>query len=122
MKDDKVCGRDGTSIKGFVAAAVSLTSVFLEMKRMEPVRYAFSFDEEFNCIGVPYPISHLKEHGFMADGCIIEEVTHMTVGTVSLSFASRKAEVVGKVIHSSLVPSKSCNVIEYTALIIPKIR
>lgn len=74
MKDDKVCGHNGISMKGFVAGAVLLTSVFLKMKRMESVRYAFSFDEEVDCIVVPYLTSHLKEHGFMTDGCITEEV------------------------------------------------
>lgn len=74
MQDDKVFGRDGTGMKGFVAVAVSLTSVFLKMKRMESVRYAFSSDEEVDCIGVPYLISHLKEHGIMAGGCITEKV------------------------------------------------
>lgn len=46
----------------------------------------------------------------------------MSVCTANTGFASGKVEVEGKVIHSSLVARKSCNVIEYTASIIPKIR
>lgn len=46
----------------------------------------------------------------------------MAVCTANTGFASRKVEVEGKVIRSSLVAGKSCNTIEYTASIIPKIR
>ncbi|CAJ1010324.1 putative Peptidase family M20/M25/M40/Peptidase dimerization domain containing protein [Leishmania naiffi] len=122
-KDGKLFGRGACDMKGFLAVVLALTPQFLAMKRVKPVHYAFSFDEEVGCTGVPYLIEHLKERGFKADACLIGEPTDMKVYVGSKGFAQWNVSVQGKAIHSSMaLMNTSCNAIEYAAQIITKVR
>ena len=122
-KDGKLFGRGACDMKGFLAVVLALTPTFLSMKRAKPVHYAFSFDEEVGCTGVPYLANYLKEKGFKADACIIGEPTDMRVYVSAKGFTQWNVTVHGKAIHSSMaLMNTSCNAIEYAAQIITKIR
>ncbi|GET90445.1 acetylornithine deacetylase-like protein [Leishmania tarentolae] len=122
-KDGKLFGRGACDMKGFLAVVLALTPQFLAMKRVKPVHYAFSFDEEVGCTGVPYLIEYLKERGFKADACLIGEPTDMNVYVGSKGFTQWNVSVQGKGIHSSMaLMNTSCNAIEYAADIITKVR
>jgi acetylornithine deacetylase len=122
-KDGKLHGRGACDMKGFLAVVLALTPQFLSMKRAKPVHYAFSFDEEVGCTGVPYLANYLKERGFKADACIIGEPTDMRVYVGSKGFTQWNVKVNGKAIHSSMaLMNTSCNAIEYAAQIITKVR
>ncbi|CAJ1990641.1 glutamamyl carboxypeptidase [Leishmania donovani] len=122
-KDGKLFGRGACDMKGFLAVVLALTPQFLRMNRVKPVHYAFSFDEEVGCTGVPYLIEYLKAHGFLADACLIGEPTDMNVYVGSKGFTQWSVSVQGKAIHSSMaLMNTSCNAIEYAAQIITKVR
>ncbi|KPA80529.1 glutamamyl carboxypeptidase putativemetallo-peptidase Clan MH Family M18 [Leptomonas pyrrhocoris] len=122
-KDGKLFGRGACDMKGFIAVALALTPQFLSMKRAKPVHYAFSFDEEVGCTGVPYLVNYLKERGFKADACIVGEPTDMRVYVSAKGFTQWNVSVHGKAIHSSMaLMNTSCNAIEYAAQIITKVR
>ncbi|CBZ23872.1 metallo-peptidase, Clan MH, Family M18 [Leishmania mexicana MHOM/GT/2001/U1103] len=122
-KDGKLFGRGACDMKGFLAVVLALTPQFLTMNRAKPVHYAFSFDEEVGCTGVPYLIEYLKERGFQADACLIGEPTDMNVYVGSKGLTQWSVSVQGKAIHSSMaLMNTSCNAIEYAAQIITKVR
>ncbi|KAK7201533.1 glutamamyl carboxypeptidase [Novymonas esmeraldas] len=121
-RDGKLYGRGTADMKGFIAVCLTLTPTFMKMKRTKPVHYAFSFDEEVGCAGVPYMTNWLKAQGFKADCCVVGEAS-FNVLTGSKGFSSWKVVVHGKAIHSSMaLMNTSCNAIEYAAQIIAKIR
>ncbi|KAG5490392.1 hypothetical protein JKF63_00512 [Porcisia hertigi] len=122
-KDGKLFGRGACDMKGFLAVVLALTPRFLAMKRSKPVHYAFSFDEEVGCTGVPYLITYLKDKGFKADACLVGEPTDMRVYIGSKGMSQWDVTVRGKAIHSSMaLMNTSCNAIEYAAQIVTKVR
>nr|AGT02770.1 acetylornithine deacetylase [Angomonas desouzai] len=122
-KDGKIFGRGTCDMKGFIAVVLALTPTFLKMKRSKPVHYAFSFDEELGCKGVPFLLDYLKENNFSADCCVVGEPTDMKVITGNKAAYGWSVDVHGKPIHTSLaLMNTSCNAIEHAAKIIVKIR
>ena len=121
-KDGKLYGRGTCDMKGFIAVCMALTPTFMKMKRVKPIHFAFSFDEEVGCAGVPFMTKWLKEKGFKADCCLVGD-GGFKVGTGSKGFSSWRVVVHGKAIHSSMaLMNTSCNAIEYAAQIITRIR
>lgn len=78
-KDGKLFGRGACDMKGFLAVALALTPTFHSLKRSKPIHFAFSYDEEVGCTGVPVLTNHLIDKGFRADCCLIGEPTDMKV-------------------------------------------
>ncbi|KAL7698269.1 glutamamyl carboxypeptidase [Lotmaria passim] len=121
-KDGKLYGRGTCDMKGFIAVCMALTPTFMKMKRVKPIHFAFSFDEEVGCAGVPFMTKWLKEKGFKADCCLVGD-GGFKVGTGSKGLSTWRVVVHGKAIHSSMaLMNTSCNAIEYAAQIITKIR
>ncbi|KPA74488.1 glutamamyl carboxypeptidase putativemetallo-peptidase Clan MH Family M18 [Leptomonas pyrrhocoris] len=121
-KDGKLYGRGTCDMKGFIAVCLALTPTFMKMKRVKPIHFAFSFDEEVGCAGVPFMTNWLKEKGFKADCCLVGD-GGFKVCTGNKGFSSWKVVVHGKAIHSSMaLMNTSCNAIEYAAQIVAKIR
>ncbi|CAD2213743.1 Peptidase family M20/M25/M40/Peptidase dimerisation domain containing protein, putative [Angomonas deanei] len=122
-KDGKIYCRGASDMLGFVAIVLALTPYFLETKRKKPIHYAFSYDEEFGCRGVPFLIDYLKKNNFEADACVVGEPTDMRVVTGHKGRTGWAVHVHGKPIHSSAaLMGTSCNAIEYASQIIAKIR
>ncbi|EPY36922.1 acetylornithine deacetylase [Angomonas deanei] len=122
-KDGKIYGRGTCDMLGFIAIVLSLTPHFLKMKRAKPIHYAFSFDEEFGCLGVPFLLDYLEKHQFTADACVVGEPTDMKVTTGNKGAFAWTVDVHGKPIHTSLaLMNTSCNAIEHAAKIIVKVR
>ncbi|KAK7201532.1 glutamamyl carboxypeptidase [Novymonas esmeraldas] len=121
-RDGKLYGRGTADMKCFLAVCLTLTPTFMKMKRTKPVHFAFSFDEELGCMGIPYMTKWLKAQGFKADCCLVGDGA-FEVGTGSKGLSSWRVIVHGKAIHSSMaLMNTSCNAIEYAAQIIAKIR
>uniref|UniRef100_A0A0A9ZEI0 Acetylornithine deacetylase n=1 Tax=Lygus hesperus TaxID=30085 RepID=A0A0A9ZEI0_LYGHE len=72
-KDGKLYGRGTCDIKGCLAVVLSLVPTFLKMQRLKPIHFAFSFDEEVSCLGLPLFINYLKEKQIKADWCFVGE-------------------------------------------------
>ncbi|EPY33480.1 acetylornithine deacetylase, partial [Strigomonas culicis] len=115
-------------MKGFLAVVLALTPTFLAMPRRAPIHYAFSYNEEVGCSGVPYLIRYLQKvevngKPFTADGCLVGEPTDMEVYIGNKGFFVWDVEVHGKPIHSSqAMMGTSCNAIDYAAQLVMKIK
>ncbi|EPY32206.1 acetylornithine deacetylase [Strigomonas culicis] len=115
-------------MKGFLAVVLALTPTFLAMPRRAPIHYAFSYNEEIGCLGVPYLIRYLQKvevngKPFTADGCLVGEPTGMKVNIGNKGICMWEVKVRGKPIHSSrAMLGTSCNAIDYAAQLVMKIK
>ncbi|KAG5471750.1 hypothetical protein LSCM4_03303 [Leishmania orientalis] len=73
VSDGNVGGHGGTGMKGFIAVALPLTSVYFEMKCSKLGHCSFSFGEEAGCVGVPCLISYVR-----VDYHVVEAAARMT--------------------------------------------
>ena len=55
----RLYGRGTTDMKGFIAVALSLLPEMLAEPLAVPIHFAFSFDEEIGCAGVPHLLAEL---------------------------------------------------------------
>ncbi|ESL05560.1 glutamamyl carboxypeptidase, partial [Trypanosoma rangeli SC58] len=122
-RDGKLYGRGTSDMKGFIAVCMSLAPELLRMKRVKPIHYALTYDEEVGCLGGKVLAEFLRDHNIKADGCIIGEPTEMRVVTGHKGAYRFRVCVHGKAAHSSLaLTSESCNAIDYAAKLVVKLR
>ncbi|PSC05318.1 acetylornithine deacetylase [Alsobacter soli] len=58
---DRLYGRGASDMKGFLAAALAAVPRLLALQPKSPIHFAFSYDEEAGCRGVPHLIARLGE-------------------------------------------------------------
>ena len=56
---DQLFGRAASDMKGFLAAALAALPAMAKMPLSRPIHFAFSYDEEAGCRGVPHMIARI---------------------------------------------------------------
>jgi acetylornithine deacetylase len=118
---DRLYGRGASDMKGFIAVILALIPQFKQMSLSKPIHFAFSYDEEVGCLGVPHLIADMKQKGILPSACIVGEPSEMKPIVAHKGINAFRCHVHGSAAHSSLVPN-GCNAIEYAAQLIVWIR
>jgi acetylornithine deacetylase len=116
----RLYGRGSADMKGFIGLVVSQTERFLAADLPHAIHYAFSFDEETGCFGVPHLIADLREAGLAPRLCIVGEPTGMVPAIAHKGVYRWRCCIKGKPAHSSLTP-KAVNAIEAGARLVAHI-
>lgn len=121
LKNDKVYGRGACDMKGFIAVVMALIPRLKEMNLDFPVHFAFSYDEEIGCLGVPSLIDKILELNYQPRACIVGEPTLMQPVVGHKGKYSYRCQIHGVAAHSSLT-NHGCNAIEHAANFISYLR
>ncbi|WP_137699569.1 acetylornithine deacetylase [Marimonas lutisalis] len=98
----RVYGRGTTDMKGFLAAMLSAAERAEGLK--QPLKLAFSWDEEIGCRGIPEMLAQIDETVGRPDICIVGEPTQMQVATGHKGKTALRAVARGEAGHSSDAP------------------
>ena len=109
-------------MKGYLAVVLSLVPNLVERRLDKPVHFAFSYDEEVGCKGVPGLLDHMVDRLPVTPmGCIVGEPTGMLVANGHKGKAGYRCTITGRSCHSAL-NHLGVNAVEIAAQIIAKLR
>ena len=97
----RLYGRGTTDMKGFIAVALSLLPEMLAEPLAIPIHFAFSFDEEVGCAGVPHLLAELGTELPQPAIALIGEPTEMRPVTAHKGIHGFVTTVRGRDGHSS---------------------
>ncbi len=100
-RDGKLFGRGTCDMKCFLAAAMAALPDIVAADLPVPVHFAFSYDEEVGCAGVPSLIRLLRKELPTPRAVIVGEPTDMKVVTAHKGVTAVSATITGKEAHSS---------------------
>jgi acetylornithine deacetylase len=121
-QNGQLFGRGTTDMKGFLAVALSFVPILAERRLEKPVHFAFSYDEEVGCKGVPSLLDHMAARLPVAPiGCIVGEPTGMRVANGHKGKAGYRCTITGRSSHSAL-NHLGVNAVEIAAEIVAKLR
>jgi len=100
-KDGKLFGRGTSDMKSFVAVCLAMAPEFVKLNLSKPIYFAFSYDEEIGCLGVPYLLDYMDANVPKPRLAIIGEPTLMQVVTAHKGVLSFETTVHGFEWHSS---------------------
>ncbi len=120
IRDSKLYGRGVTDMKGFVALCLSRMERILQADLPIPVHFAFSYDEEVGCLGVPKLLDRIKQRAIQPKACIVGEPTNLHPVRAHKGMFFKRCHVHGKSAHSSLV-NRGVNAVAAAAKIITKV-
>ena len=106
----RLYGRGTTDMKGFLAAAMAIVPEVAGERLERPLHFAFSYDEEVGCKGVPHMIEKIPSLCALPFGCIVGEPSGMTPILAHKGKAAARVSVEGTAGHSSR-PDLSLNAI-----------
>ncbi len=107
-------GRGTSDMKGFLAAALAALPELVSRQLSQPIHFAFSYDEEAGCRGVPHLIKRLPEFCAKPEGAIIGEPSNMRAICAHKGKAAARVEIRGRSGHSSR-PDQGLNAIHAMA-------
>jgi acetylornithine deacetylase len=107
---DHLFGRGTSDMKGFLAAALAALPAIAGTPLTRPIHFAFSYDEEAGCRGVPHLISRLPELCAKPIGAIIGEPSGLRAIRAHKGKAAARVEIRGRSGHSSR-PDQGLNAI-----------
>jgi acetylornithine deacetylase len=102
-RDGRLFGRGTADMKGFIACALAAVPDFLGAKLKTPIHFAFSYDEEVGCIGVPHLLHRLARDLPKPAAAIIGEPTMMRVVTGHKGLTAWRTVFTGVEAHSSRI-------------------
>lgn len=117
---NKLFGRGTSDMKGFLACALAALPVLAKQGLRQPVHFAFSYDEEAGCRGVPHLIAALPGLCARPLGAIIGEPSRMQAVRAHKGKAAARLEVTGRSGHSSR-PDLGLNAVHAMAGIVTQI-
>jgi acetylornithine deacetylase len=120
VQDGRLYGRGSADMKGFIGLVVAQTERYLAADLPHALHYAFTFDEELGCFGVPHLIADLREAHLAPRLCIVGEPTGMVPATAHKGVYRWRCCIKGKPAHSSLRP-RAVNAIEAGARLVAHI-
>jgi acetylornithine deacetylase len=120
VQDGRLYGRGSADMKGFIGLVVAQTERYLAADLPHALHYAFTFDEELGCFGVPHLIADLREANLAPRLCIVGEPTGMVPATAHKGVYRWRCCIKGKPAHSSLRP-RAVNAIEAGARLVAHI-
>nr|WP_295886541.1 acetylornithine deacetylase [uncultured Devosia sp.] len=97
----KLFGRGTSDMKGFLACALAALPALAKQGLRQPVHFAFSYDEEAGCRGVPHLLAALPGLCERPLGAIIGEPSCMQAVRAHKGKAAARLEVNGRSGHSS---------------------
>lgn len=97
-------GRGTTDMKGFLAAMLSAAERASTARLAEPLKLAFSWDEEVGCLGIPQMLPSLASTIGMPGFCIVGEPTSMQVALGHKGKLALRATCHGQGGHSAMAP------------------
>lgn len=107
---DRLFGRGACDMKGFLAAALAGLPAMAKMPLARPIHFAFSYDEEAGCRGVPHMLRQIRNLCAPPSGAIIGEPSSMLAIRGHKGKAAARIEIHGITGHSSR-PDKGLNAI-----------
>jgi acetylornithine deacetylase len=113
-RDGKLYGRGSADMKSFIGAALAIVPELSRRKLKTPIQFAFSYDEEVGCRGVPSLIADLEHLPIRPKACIVGEPTSMQVISGHKGKMSMRCHVHGLECHSALA-DRGVNAIEAAA-------
>ncbi|MFW0776663.1 MAG: acetylornithine deacetylase [Rickettsiales bacterium] len=111
-KDGKLYGRGTCDMKSFIAVCLAMAPEFKKLNLTKPIYFAFSYDEEVGCLGVPSMVEHIGKQLPKPAYAIIGEPTMMQVVTAHKGLMSYETVVHGLEWHSSQ-PQSGVNAVHY---------
>lgn len=121
LKDERIYGRGACDMKGFLAVMLALAPTFKSMKLKRPLHFAFSYNEEIGCNGVPHLLEDIKRRNITPTACIVGEPSSMELVVGHKGINVFQVSLTGLAAHSSLT-LQGCNAIDYAAELITYIR
>jgi acetylornithine deacetylase len=100
----RVFGRGTADMKGFLAAMLSLAETARGKTLAEPLKFAFSWDEEIGCRGIPVMLEHLDATVGLPEVCIVGEPTEMQIACGHKGKTALRAICTGQAGHSADAP------------------
>jgi acetylornithine deacetylase len=100
-RDGNLYGRGTADMKAFVAIALAALPDMTKAALRRPIHFAFSYDEEVGCVGVPSLIKLLNAELPKPAAVIVGEPTEMKVVTAHKSITGVRTVVTGHEAHSS---------------------
>lgn len=116
-KDGRLFGRGVCDMKGFIALSLAMAPDFQAAGLKTPIHYAFSFDEEVGCAGVPKLLAKIARELPQPRLALIGEPTEMRVVNAHKGISAQETVLTGLEAHSSL-KHVSVNAIEYAVRLI----
>jgi acetylornithine deacetylase len=117
VRDGKLYGRGSADMKAYIGLVVAQTERFLAADAPHAIHYAFTYDEETGCFGVPRLIADLRDARLAPTRCLVGEPTGMVPAIAHKGVYRWRCCVKGKPAHSSLRPH-AVNAIEAGARLI----
>lgn len=114
---DCLFGRGTSDMKGFLAAALAALPMIASMQLARPLHFAFSYDEEAGCRGVPHLIRRLPELCAKPIGAIVGEPSGLRAIRAHKGKAAARVEIRGRSGHSSR-PDQGLNAIHAFACVL----
>lgn len=100
-RDGRLYGRGTADMKGFIAIALALVPDMLATRPKIPLHFAFSFDEEVGCIGVPRLLEKIGAGLPRPRLAIIGEPTSLKVVNAHKGISAQTTTILGSEAHSS---------------------
>lgn len=100
-KDGKLFGRGTCDMKCFIATSLAALPDMIAADLPVPIHFAFSYDEEVGCAGVPSLIKLIRKELPLPKAVIVGEPTDMKVVTAHKGVTAVNAVITGKEAHSS---------------------
>ena len=101
VKDGRLFGRGSCDMKGFIAASLSLVPEMLAAEMKTPIHFAFSYDEEVGCAGVPGLLAEIAKSLPQPAMAIIGEPTSMQLVNSHKGIYAFETVLTGREAHSS---------------------
>ncbi|MDQ0561092.1 acetylornithine deacetylase [Rhizobium mesoamericanum] len=116
---DRLYGRGTSDMKRFLAAAMAVAAGVNAEKLRRPLHFAFSYDEEAGCRGVPHMIEAIPSICALPASCIVGEPSQMIPILAHKGKAAVKFTVEGTAGHSSR-PDRGLNAIHGLSTLLAK--
>ena len=104
VTEGKAYGRGTTDMKGYLACVMALADRASKADLKEPLKIAFSYDEEIGCAGIKSMIGHVEDTIGLPRFCFVGEPTSMQVATGHKGKAALRAICHGMNGHSAMAP------------------
>ncbi|OWV92676.1 acetylornithine deacetylase [Rhizobium sp. R72] len=98
---ERLYGRGTSDMKGFLAASLAAAPMLAASPLARPIHFAFSYDEEAGCRGVPHLIARLPELCQTPLGVIVGEPSNMRAILAHKGKSAARITLKGRSGHSS---------------------